>query len=189
MRRRLLLPGLALLIQGAYAFLPPGAVYPRSRQTFLPSVAPGKEDVGTSSDESCRTYKILRELQRTDQGSGGAGASIDVEGLKRMDAAWAAVRNMQPGTGLAPQFVEETDVPLPTAPEFDVLVAGGTLGIFVATCLQLKGFKVAVVERGVVAGRTQEWNVSLKVGWVSPYSRRTLVVVCESPDVLFPQDG
>jgi glycine/D-amino acid oxidase-like deaminating enzyme len=43
-----------------------------------------------------------------------------------------------------------------------VVVAGGTLGVFVAVCLAQQGLAVAVVERGKLAGRTQEWNISRK---------------------------
>jgi 2-polyprenyl-6-methoxyphenol hydroxylase-like FAD-dependent oxidoreductase len=45
---------------------------------------------------------------------------------------------------------------------YDVVVAGGTLGVFVAVCLAQQGLSVAVVERGKLAGRTQEWNISRK---------------------------
>lgn len=45
---------------------------------------------------------------------------------------------------------------------YDVIVAGGTLGVFVAVALAQRGLSVAVVERGVLAGRTQEWNISRK---------------------------
>jgi pyruvate/2-oxoglutarate dehydrogenase complex dihydrolipoamide dehydrogenase (E3) component len=45
---------------------------------------------------------------------------------------------------------------------YDVIVAGGTLGVFVAVSLAQKGLRVAVVERGKLAGRTQEWNISRK---------------------------
>lgn len=41
--------------------------------------------------------------------------------------------------------VSETEV-------FDAVVCGGTLGIFVAAALALKGFKVAVVEKGRLQG-------------------------------------
>jgi lycopene cyclase CruP len=54
------------------------------------------------------------------------------------------------------------DAHLPSAPAFDVVVCGGTLGIFMATALQRKGFKVCVVERGPLKGRAQEWNISRK---------------------------
>ena len=42
------------------------------------------------------------------------------------------------------------------------VVCGGTLGIFLAAALQLAGLRVAVVERGPLAGRAQEWNISRK---------------------------
>jgi len=54
----------------------------------------------------------------------------------------------------------KVDAPLPSSPTFDVVVCGGTLGIFMACALQLRGFKVCVVERGPLRGRTQEWNIS-----------------------------
>jgi 2-polyprenyl-6-methoxyphenol hydroxylase-like FAD-dependent oxidoreductase len=38
---------------------------------------------------------------------------------------------------------------------YDVVVAGGTLGVFMATALAVKGWRVAVVERGKLQGRKQ----------------------------------
>lgn len=35
---------------------------------------------------------------------------------------------------------------------FDVLVCGGTLGVFIATALSLKGLRVGIVERNVLKG-------------------------------------
>eukprot|EP00522_Entomoneis_paludosa_P006055 CAMPEP_0172439352 /NCGR_PEP_ID=MMETSP1065-20121228/368_1 /TAXON_ID=265537 /ORGANISM="Amphiprora paludosa, Strain CCMP125" /LENGTH=1263 /DNA_ID=CAMNT_0013188027 /DNA_START=246 /DNA_END=4037 /DNA_ORIENTATION=+ len=43
--------------------------------------------------------------------------------------------------------------------DYDIVVCGGTLGIFFATALQLKGHKVCVVESGKLRGRDQEWNI------------------------------
>ncbi len=41
------------------------------------------------------------------------------------------------------------------------VVLGGTLGIFLATALQLRGKRVAVVEQtAALVGREQEWNIS-----------------------------
>uniref|UniRef100_A0A383W650 Uncharacterized protein n=1 Tax=Tetradesmus obliquus TaxID=3088 RepID=A0A383W650_TETOB len=45
-------------------------------------------------------------------------------------------------------------------PDFDVVMCGGVLGIVVALALQRQGFRVAVVEKRLVEGRTQEWNSS-----------------------------
>jgi len=45
--------------------------------------------------------------------------------------------------------------------DFDIIVCGGTLGIFIATSLQMKGHKVCVIEGGKLQGRNQEWNISM----------------------------
>ena len=46
--------------------------------------------------------------------------------------------------------------------DYDVVVCGGTLGIFFAAALQLKGVKkIAVLEAGKLRGREQEWNISM----------------------------
>ncbi|MBE9222640.1 FAD-binding oxidoreductase [Cyanobacterium stanieri LEGE 03274] len=44
--------------------------------------------------------------------------------------------------------------------DFDVVICGGTLGIFLGTTLRKKGYKVAVIEKGILQGREQEWNIS-----------------------------
>jgi lycopene cyclase CruP len=44
--------------------------------------------------------------------------------------------------------------------DWDVLICGGTLGILLATALQKRGWRVALLERGVLRGRDQEWNIS-----------------------------
>lgn len=46
------------------------------------------------------------------------------------------------------------------APEFDVVISGGTLGIILGAALVRRGWRVAVVERGLLQGREQEWNVA-----------------------------
>ncbi len=42
----------------------------------------------------------------------------------------------------------------------EIIIAGGTLGIILAAALQQRGLQVAVVERGELKGRVQEWNIS-----------------------------
>lgn len=78
--------------------------------------------------------------------------------MRFTDSIWERIRSND--TSKIPNFVSETASELPEQPEFDVTVCGGTLGIFLATSLQLKGLKVCVVERGPLAGRAQEWNIS-----------------------------
>lgn len=45
--------------------------------------------------------------------------------------------------------------------DYDIVVCGGTLGIFVGTALAQKGYRVAVIEGGQLRGREQEWNISM----------------------------
>jgi lycopene cyclase CruP len=44
--------------------------------------------------------------------------------------------------------------------DWDVIICGGTLGILLGTALVQKGLRVAILERGELRGRSQEWNTS-----------------------------
>jgi len=44
--------------------------------------------------------------------------------------------------------------------EPDIVICGGTLGILLGASLQQLGWRVTVIERGVLRGREQEWNIS-----------------------------
>lgn len=66
--------------------------------------------------------------------------------------------------------IREGRVPVPTAVkenqqqlgavDWDVLICGGTLGILIGCALAVQGFRVALLERGILRGRDQEWNIS-----------------------------
>ena len=73
----------------------------------------------------------------------------------------------------------QVETPLPAPPEFDIVVAGGTLGIFVATAMQRRGFKVCVVERGPLKGRTQ---VHVLKPSSSPWSWSSPRRLCQCPN-------
>lgn len=94
-----------------------------------------------------------------DGGSLAAGGQTTLNALKRLDSAWLDLRTREV-YGLTPKFVYRTKEVLPCTPGLDVIVAGGTLGIILAAALQANGVKTAVVERGIVQGRDQEWNLS-----------------------------
>ena len=47
-------------------------------------------------------------------------------------------------------------------PLWDVVICGGTLGIMLGAALVQRGWQVAVIERGQLKGRAQEWNISRK---------------------------
>jgi flavin-dependent dehydrogenase len=124
---------------------------------------PIRAQAATAQPETI-TERVFRELESksaADGGAGGAGGATTYADLKRVDAAWHDLRTKQV-YGLAPQFVRCTNDPLPAEPALDVIIAGGTLGIFLGAALQRAGLRVAVVERGPLKGRSQEWNLSRK---------------------------
>ena len=93
--------------------------------------------------------------------------------LQRADRAWAALKQSQAmpvtvvggagqGTWTETQAaisVQETSEVLGAA-DWDVVIAGGTLGMLVAWGLRRRGYRVAVLDRGALQGRRQEWNIS-----------------------------
>ncbi|MEQ9353738.1 FAD-dependent oxidoreductase [Coleofasciculus chthonoplastes] len=77
-------------------------------------------------------------------------------GLRKADQFWQALRD---GTTPIPQVVKESTEPLGTV-DWDIVICGGTLGILLGAALQRRGWRVAVLERGILRGRDQEWNIS-----------------------------
>ena len=76
--------------------------------------------------------------------------------LRKSDQKWLEIRqdNLP-----QPQTVTTSQASLGTV-DWDVVITGGTLGIVIAPALQALGWRVAVIERGILRGREQEWNVS-----------------------------
>jgi lycopene cyclase CruP len=79
-------------------------------------------------------------------------------GLQKVDRLW---QNLKQNTAPAPQAVARSPQPLETL-DFDIVISGGTLGILIGTALALRGWRVALLERGTLRGRDQEWNISRK---------------------------
>lgn len=81
-----------------------------------------------------------------------------LSGLRKADQIWENIRH-QDRQQQIPQVIATTSDPL-TSCEFDVMISGGTLGILLATGLQQRGLKVGILEKGILRGREQEWNIS-----------------------------
>jgi lycopene cyclase CruP len=88
-----------------------------------------------------------------------------LRGLAKADELWLRYR-----TGNLPEstVVETSNQPLGET-DWDVVICGGTLGILLGAGLAQRGWRVALVERGTLRGRDQEWNIS----------RRELAVLSE----------
>ncbi|PSO47598.1 MAG: FAD-dependent oxidoreductase [Cyanobacteria bacterium SW_9_44_58] len=79
-------------------------------------------------------------------------------GLRKADQIWGNIRSEETQQQI-PQVIQTRSDSL-NGCEFDVMICGGTLGILLATGLQQQGFKVGILERGILQGREQEWNIS-----------------------------
>jgi len=77
-------------------------------------------------------------------------------GLRRADRILASLRE---DTAPTPQVVKHSQMPLGVV-NWDVVVSGGTLGILIGCALAQLGWRVALIERGILRGREQEWNIS-----------------------------
>lgn len=51
-----------------------------------------------------------------------------------------------------PGSIDQSDIVDKEVDKFDVLVCGGTLGIFIATALSSKGLRVGIVEKNILKG-------------------------------------
>lgn len=81
-----------------------------------------------------------------------------LEGLRRVDRLWQSLKE---DALPVPQLVKQSELPLGTV-DWDVVICGGTLGILIATTLANLGWRVTLIERGILRGRDQEWNISRK---------------------------
>jgi lycopene cyclase CruP len=83
--------------------------------------------------------------------------------LKVTEAFWKAMKDPKIASKPGPIVVTESSehrLHDGKSVDFDVCVAGGTLGVFLALALQRLGHRVCIIERRVLQGRAQEWNIS-----------------------------
>ncbi|XP_019434098.1 PREDICTED: uncharacterized protein LOC109340810 isoform X1 [Lupinus angustifolius] len=116
-----------------------------------------------------RTQRIMESVSVSGGEVGGAGGAYSYEALKRLDQLWSniclpqqVVQKPQQVVSTIPSLFSSSGLADKAEGSYDVLVCGGTLGIFIATALSARGLRVAVVERNVLKGREQEWNISRK---------------------------
>ncbi len=86
----------------------------------------------------------------------GGRSDNTLDRLRGADRIWQALRD---NTASIPQVVKEKQESLKNC-DWDIVISGGTLGILIAASLQKLGWKVALIERGILRGRDQEWNIS-----------------------------
>ncbi|KAJ6674659.1 LYCOPENE BETA/EPSILON CYCLASE PROTEIN [Salix viminalis] len=115
-----------------------------------------------------RTQRIMESIAVEGE-VGGAGGAYSYNALKRLDHIWSSIcstvtvsQEPQQVVSSIPGVTSHSDLTGKEVDKFDVVVCGGTLGIFIATALSAKGLQVGIVERNVLKGREQEWNISRK---------------------------
>ncbi|MGK3737373.1 MAG: hypothetical protein ACI8RD_001904 [Bacillariaceae sp.] len=136
-------------------------------------------------DGNTLTERMFSKIPTENQ-AGGAGGSSTLNAFKRAEENWERLKAFKPfhydkdilqwtqdGHGPPPQFVstdgafgnpmcwEKLRNSAGKQLDYDVVVCGGTLGIFFGLYLQLQGHSVCVVEAGKLRGREQEWNISM----------------------------
>ncbi len=74
--------------------------------------------------------------------------------LEAAERQWRFWRQDSPATAVVQRSDEACQ------PEWDVIIAGATLGVFVGAALARQGFRVLLLERGELRGREQEWNIA-----------------------------
>ncbi|WP_019502770.1 FAD-dependent oxidoreductase [Pseudanabaena sp. PCC 6802] len=79
-----------------------------------------------------------------------------MQNLQRVDRFWQAYRSQQQ---TIPVVVQQSAVDLNEL-DCDVVICGGTLGVFIGCALAVRGWRVTIVEQGILRGREQEWNIS-----------------------------
>jgi lycopene cyclase CruP len=77
-------------------------------------------------------------------------------GLQKCDRLLTSLRE---NTLPIPQVVSQSNIHLESI-DWDVVICGGTLGILIGCALVKRGLRVALLERGILRGREQEWNIS-----------------------------
>ncbi|MBV6624693.1 MAG: FAD-binding oxidoreductase [Rivularia sp. (in: Bacteria)] len=79
--------------------------------------------------------------------------------LERLRNADSILTSLKEGNIPVPMVVKEDRQPLGNV-DWDVIISGGTLGILIGCALVSRGLRVALIERGILRGREQEWNIS-----------------------------
>ncbi|MDJ0595440.1 MAG: lycopene cyclase family protein [Pleurocapsa sp. MO_226.B13] len=79
-----------------------------------------------------------------------------LENLRRADRFWSALKQ---GKIEGEQVVSNSINNLGDC-DTDIVICGGTLGILLGAALQQLGWRVCLIERGMLKGREQEWNIS-----------------------------
>ncbi|MGA1622971.1 MAG: FAD-binding oxidoreductase, partial [Synechocystis sp.] len=116
-----------------------------------------------------------------------------LQGLRNLDRRW---QDLCQGKLSPPPQVVHTVPETLGGTDVDGVICGGTLGILLAASLQMKGWRIAVIERGILRGRDQEWNISrhelqtfLDLGLLTQTELETAIATEYNPARIAFKDG
>jgi lycopene cyclase CruP len=98
---------------------------------------------------------IINNERLTEKILGSRNDNI-LEKLRQADRFWS---DLKQDKLLVSEVIRENSEILSSV-DRDIIISGGTLGILLAAALQKLGWRVTVIERGILQGREQEWNIS-----------------------------
>src|SRR5437762_867926 len=88
------------------------------------------------------------------------GALDHLERITRLDAIWDAIRRGEPGV-VDQEVYSVLPTPNPQPPaNYDLIYAGGGLGLLHAVVMARYGYRVLLFDRGEVGCAHREWNTS-----------------------------
>jgi lycopene cyclase CruP len=79
-----------------------------------------------------------------------------MQNLQRIDSFWQAYQADEQPISVV---VRRSETALNEL-DCDVVICGGTLGVFIGCALAMRGWQVTIIEQGILRGREQEWNIS-----------------------------
>jgi lycopene cyclase CruA len=88
------------------------------------------------------------------------GALDHLEQIARLDAIWDAIRRGEPGA-VDRNIYSQSPIPhSQPSPDYDLIYAGGGLGLLHAVVMARYGYRVLLFDRGEVGCAHREWNIS-----------------------------
>jgi lycopene cyclase CruA len=88
------------------------------------------------------------------------GALDHLERVVKLDAIWDAIRRGEPGAIDHDVYSDSSNPQPPAALSYDLIYAGGGLGLLHAVVMARYGYRVLLFDRGEVGCAHREWNIS-----------------------------
>jgi lycopene cyclase CruA len=109
--------------------------------------------------------ELVARYPRTVAAFAAMGAHDHLERIARLDAIWGAIWRGDPST-VDPDIYSQSPISQPPTPnsqpalDYDLIYAGGGLGLLHAVVMARYGYRVLLFDRGEVGCAHREWNIS-----------------------------